>query len=154
MQQCGTPRLFVIYAPACFIALDVVLKVYARELLETGTRVAMATPIGFFGFVPSVNAVLAFSFPIPNAFIWPIGWLVVCVLIWVALRAGRALRVAYACIILGALSNLFERTFLGGVTDYLSISRVFPAFNIADLLILFGIGWMLVVTRRKQKMGL
>ena len=43
-----------------------------------------------------------------------------------------------ALILGGAISNLLDRFFYGGVLDYLNF-RSFPTFNIADIYITFGI---------------
>ena len=143
---------------------DIALKVWVRSAPANAGRFAFWPSVGPIGIVPSVNDVLAFSLPIPNAVIWPIGWLVVLFLIHALVCSGRRFqipdsppkadppqedrfqirhyRLAIGAIILGAISNLIDRTFLGGVTDYLSFTNMFPAFNIADVLILDGIaGW-------------
>ena len=130
--------------------LDVAMKIWVRQLPASAGRFAFWSPAGPIGIVPSVNAVLAFSLPIPNAWIWPIGWIVVAVLVGALGRISNLKSqisnphsAALLAIILGAISNLTDRTFLGGVTDYLSFTSLFPAFNVADLLILGGIiGWM------------
>lgn len=124
-------------------AADVALKIAARMNPDALGRFSFPTRFGTIGLAPSVNAVLAFSLPVPNAWIWPVGWAVVAVLVWHAWCAASRTRLAIAAIVLGAISNLVDRTFLGGVTDYLSFTDLFPAFNIADFLIVGGIvGWM------------
>lgn len=55
-------------------------------------------------------------------------------------------------LIAGVASNLLDRVFRGGATDYISIGR-FPTFNIADIfiiigLIVFGLNYL---TRFKEK---
>lgn len=130
---------------AVAIATDVVLKMVARQMLPVGEHFAWGTRAGWVGFMPSTNEVLAFSLPIPNAVIWPVGVAVVIALIVHAVRRRMAtgrFDVLLLAVILGAISNLTERIALGGVTDYLSVTSMFPAFNIADLLIIGGvIGW-------------
>lgn len=134
---------------------DIVMKMWVRSDPANAGRFACWSSVGPIGIVPSVNDVLAFSLPIPNVVIWPVGWIVVLFLIYTLIRSGnkfqipdskfqiRHRRLAITAIILGAISNLFDRTFLGGVTDYLSFTNLFPAFNTADLLILGGIlGWV------------
>jgi len=138
-----------------FIA-DIALKVWVRSTPANAGRFAFWPSVGPIGIVPSVNDVLAFSLPIANWYIWPIGWIVVAVLIraFVSSRKQFQLhrRSAIGAIILGAISNLMDRTFLGGVTDYLSFTNLFPAFNIADLLIIGGIV-MLVWRDRRLSMA-
>lgn len=125
--------------------LDVILKFIARRF-PTEPLVFVSTPAGPIGFIPSVNDVLAFSFPIPNIWIWPIGWIVVVLLVRTFLRSTeRRTRTAIVAVMFGAISNLIDRTLLGGVTDYLSFTDMFPAFNVADLLIIGGVlSWVYV----------
>ena len=149
------PAVFSIAAGILF-CVDVVLKMIARRFLME-PRVFVFTPAGPIGFIPSVNDVLAFSLPIPNVWIWPVGGVVVLALIGMLgrisdfkfqIRDRRAL--AITAIVLGAMSNLTDRTFLGGVTDYLSLTNAFPAFNIADLLILGGVIVWAISERRRE----
>lgn len=175
-------------------AADITLKILARTDPDALGRFSFLPSVGTIGLAPSVNSVLAFSLPVPNVWIWPIGWIIVAVLIWVffnreshqgspkkivveKLENGNGnekldngsstnfysqisktnfhypnnhflnrisqRRSALLILLCGALSNLTDRTFLGGVTDYLSFTDLFPAFNIADFFIVGGIvGWM------------
>ena len=134
---------------------DIAMKIWVRSDPANAGRFAFWPSVGPIGVVPSMNDVLAFSLPIANRLIWPIGWLVVLMLIGALRRNGEwrmengECRIAIASIILGAISNLADRTFLGGVTDYLSFTNLFPAFNIADLLIVSGIvGWAMAERNR------
>lgn len=59
-----------------------------------------------------------------------------------------------ACILIGAWGNFFDRLFLGYVIDFIDI-RLFPVFNIADMMIDAGIVCMAIdmfVTRKQEKM--
>lgn len=144
----GSRMWFVAAMIVVTFVADIVLKLFARTMLASGERFAYATPVGLVGFVPSHNDVLAFSLPIPNGWIWPVGWVIVLALL-IALGRISNLRFEISnfqatllAIILGAISNLLDRMLRGGVTDYLSMTSLFPAFNIADLLIIGGVlGW-------------
>lgn len=53
-------------------------------------------------------------------------------------------------IILGSASNLMDRLFYGFVVDYIDVP-LFTVFNLADVLIVFGIGlWALRLFGRKE----
>lgn len=52
-------------------------------------------------------------------------------------RQDRLLFIAGTAIILGGLSNLYDRIFLGFVIDYLPFFS-FSEFNLADVLVYFG----------------
>lgn len=70
--------------------------------------------------------------------------------------AGLSLLI-YACsaklgqgvllILFGGLSNLLDRIFYKGVVDYIRLGYIFPAFNLADVLIIAGclmVGWQVL----------
>lgn len=60
----------------------------------------------------------------------------VLVLVFSKLRKGLVF-IAYALILGGALSNLWDRYFYNGVIDYIDF-KVWPVFNIADTAITIG----------------
>lgn len=49
----------------------------------------------------------------------------------------------------GAIGNLVDRIFLGGVTDYINFS-FWPAFNLADSAITIGAVWLVLLYIRKK----
>ena len=55
---------------------------------------------------------------------------------------------ALTLVILGALSNFFDRLFLGAVIDYLDL-KYYSVFNLADVMIVFGV-IMIIVTGFKK----
>ncbi|MCP4652621.1 MAG: signal peptidase II [Candidatus Omnitrophica bacterium] len=59
--------------------------------------------------------------------------------IWKENEKRTIFLVSYGLIFGGALSNLYERIFLGFVVDYIDL-RVWPVFNISDSCITIGIG--------------
>jgi len=80
---------------------------------------------------------------------------------WRTGRRQRAIHVALACILAGALGNLYDRIVFGAVRDFFHMlpdvrlpfgwrwpngsSEVFPwVFNVADVLLLFGIGLLML----------
>ncbi|MBI4143149.1 hypothetical protein HY480_04720, partial [Candidatus Uhrbacteria bacterium] len=69
--------------------VDIGMKEWVRRLPDVAAHFSFPTPFGAVGIVPSVNRVLAFSLPIPNAWIWPIGWFVVAVLMVKLVRLFR-----------------------------------------------------------------
>jgi len=91
----------------------------------------------FFGWEPSLNYGVAFSIPLPNPLI--IALTIPIILIVVYLFAGEkklAPKFALLMIIFGALSNLFDRIFLGHIVDYLLILTA--VINLADAMIAAG----------------
>jgi signal peptidase II len=66
-------------------------------------------------------------------------------------RKSKLFFIACGLIIGGALSNLYDRIFLGFVVDYIDI-RIWPVFNIADSCISCGVGLMLWESFRKHRL--
>ena len=55
--------------------------------------------------------------------------------------------ICYGLIFGGALSNLYDRIFLGYVVDYIDL-RIWPVFNLSDSCITIGIGLLLFYSFR------
>ena len=60
------------------------------------------------------------------------------------------LRVSFAIILGGSLSNLFDRVFYGYVIDYIDL-RVFPVFNLSDVAINLGVFLIILDLFMKRK---
>jgi signal peptidase II len=87
-------------------------------------------------------------------------FLVLVVMSFVALRAYHRLRAGCAipgelCILVGAVSNnVFDRFYYGGVIDYIVVwcrYATWPAFNIADVLIVGGALYLIWTSSRETK---
>ncbi|MBF0779700.1 MULTISPECIES: signal peptidase II [unclassified Granulicatella] len=56
-------------------------------------------------------------------------------------------RIAYVCIIAGALGNFIDRVYLGYVVDMFQLDFIrFPIFNVADMFLTCGVALMLLET--------
>ena len=61
--------------------------------------------------------------------------------------------VAYGMVIGGALGNIVDRIRFGGVTDFLDFyfgTAHWPAFNLADVFVVCGVGLLLIVSGREK----
>ena len=75
-------------------------------------------------------------------------YLAVCL----ARSTGSAEASAYGAVIGGALGNIADRLRFGGVTDFLDFyvgQTHWPAFNLADVFVVCGVGLLLIVSGRK-----
>ena len=89
-----------------------------------------------FGFFPTATAGVTALTAI--ALVW---------MLWFFARAGGrhpVLPTAFGLLIGGSISNLFDRVWLGHVTDFLDLGW-WPAFNLADSFIVLGVS-VLVMT--------
>jgi signal peptidase II len=89
------------------------------------------------------NHGLVFSIPTsPLIAIVSTSLVILGLLIWM-IRARTRLRkkilVAALCILIGAISNLTDRILYSVVIDWITFGRWFPIFNLADVVITFGV---------------
>ncbi len=57
----------------------------------------------------------------------------------------------FVLIIAGSIGNLIDRIYRGYVIDFIDISILdFPRFNIADISIVLGIFWLIIIIIRKK----
>lgn len=115
---------------------------------------------GFYLFKPILQIIytpnynIAFSLPLPQVLI--IGLIILALIflsyIWALnlYRQNFPLFIATSLIIVGALSNLLDRLFFGYVIDYINIF-IWPIFNLADCLIVVGIGIYLLSELKSVK---
>jgi signal peptidase II len=88
-----------------------------------------------FGFFPSATTLVTALTVIA------LGWM-----LWFFARSGArhpVLPTAFGLLIGGSLSNLFDRVWLGHVTDFLDLGW-WPAFNLADSFIVLGVGTLVL----------
>lgn len=117
----------------------------ALKMLAEQPQFAPPTRAGwhYFGFEQFHNPGVAFGVPIPLAFVLPISaLLLVLLLLWVRkqMLGGSEnvfLIAATSAIIVGALSNAFDRLTYGYTIDYIRV--VNGVINIADLLVIAGL---------------
>ena len=103
------------------------------------------------GFKLYFNPAIAFSLPLAQTAAILIASLIIVILISFWLKyyfAGRYLFLwPIALVIIGAISNLFDRFKFEAVIDFIDV-WFFPAFNLADCYILIGIIWLVVLAKR------
>lgn len=135
------------------IAIDQIVK----SCIRTGFMLGESLPIisGFFKLTYVRNEGAAFSMFENNEFVTiglTIALLLACIVIFVkAFKKGeKALCYSLVMIIAGGISNLYDRLFLGYVTDMFSFGS-FAIFNVADIFIVVGcILTMLVILTSKD----
>lgn len=142
---------------AALAAVDQATKAIVAAALHLGARVEV-TP--WFNLVHVLNPGAAFSFLADASgwqryFLSAIGLTVSAVLVWMLWRGvkNRLEAVAYASLIGGALGNVIDRLRLGAVVDYLDFywrDWHWPAFNLADILVVGGAGLLIVASMLPQ----
>ncbi len=138
---------------AALAALDQATKSVVATALPLHASIEV-TP--WFNLVHVLNPGAAFSFLADASgwqryFLSATGLIVSAVLLWMLWRGvkNRLEAVAYAGLIGGALGNVIDRVRLGAVVDYLDFywrDWHWPAFNLADMLVVGGAGLLLIAS--------
>jgi signal peptidase II len=106
-----------------------------------------------FGFYPNAGAI--FSWPVP-ALVMTIttGAIIIglsAVLFLVGWRRGEWFALGLLTMITAGAANFVDRVRFGYVVDYVSIGQWFPVFNLADILIVVGL--VFIVWPRRDLTG-
>lgn len=143
----------LIFISFSLILLDQISKYWAEHFLVT-SRIHLIGDFLMLSFVK--NTGIAFSMPIEG---------VVLKVLTVALIMGIGIyfaryekyrdllltKLGYVLILSGAISNGFERVFIGSVTDFIAV-KYFAIFNFADIFITIG-AFLLFVIYFKYERG-
>lgn len=152
MTNKTTTTYLVLTAVLLFI-IDRILKGWALRSLPSEGYL-LFEGLGGFGFKFYANTGIAFSLPVGG---WILGIILVAIFIFLLVelyrsykqKASTVIYLAIALIMLGALSNVVDRLTHGYVIDFINIF-LWPAFNIADVMIVAGVlMWVFVVWRKK-----
>lgn len=135
-KLCG---IFWFLLPVCLVVIaDEVLKhISLNKLPDEGSLV---NP-GFLSFAIHKNWGVAFDIPLNFQLMLIESFVIGCLLLWLArknLKTNPLISFALFIIVLGALGNLFDRVFYGFTVDYLILFGR-SAFNLSDLIIIFGV---------------
>ena len=102
----------------------------------------------FFNIIYTKNLGVSFSLFYNNHKLgpWILGFVSLAIIIFITLILKKESKIrskiALSCVIGGALGNLFDRFYYGGVIDFLDFHFFkyhWPAFNIADMAIVLGL---------------
>ncbi|MEZ0324402.1 MAG: signal peptidase II [Fimbriimonas sp.] len=131
-------------------ALDMLVKAWARGAMPEGGSLHGLPWPGIFEFKLTYNEGVAFGlFQGSGRFLAPVAIAIAIGAGWYAVKhpkEGTITQVAMGLLASGALGNLYDRMFLGRVTDMFWIRLIdFPVFNIADTCITFATILLIVI---------
>jgi len=130
------------------VLLDLMFKTLAvARLPEDGGRLSL--PIDF---ALHKNYGIAFDLPVPLGIVIPLT-LMVLVVLGMQLRRhahNTSTTTALVLIAAGAVGNLIDRLVYGFTVDYIILFR-HSAINLADMMILMGIIWLILQPRAQRK---
>jgi signal peptidase II len=150
-------RLFPFAIAAAVFLLDRLTKWIVKGHVDAQETLSVIP--GCFNIVHAENPGVAFGFLADASGAWRNFFLIglsATVLVFITLMllkpvrpAARdlLLRIGLACILGGALGNLYDRVVNGTVTDFVEVytgTHYFPAFNVADSGISVGAGLLLL----------
>ncbi|MDO8668163.1 MAG: signal peptidase II [bacterium] len=132
-----------------FIAADRWFKVLA--IANQGRQIDLIGDILKFNY--QANYYIAFSLPLAGQVLEILLVLIISALIFSGLdywfRHKYSEAILLSLIVLGAISNLFDRLKYGYVIDYLNL-KYFTVFNLADALIVFGVIFLIIILNKKN----
>ena len=132
-----------------FIGLDRFLKVFVLSNLSDSQ--SLLVDVLKFNF--KANYYIAFSLPLMgkwlNIIIASIILFLIYYLVWMWRDGKQYTVVCLFAVILGAISNLYDRLKYGFVVDYLDL-KYFTVFNLADVVIVSGIFLLLFILNKKE----
>lgn len=120
---------------------------------------ALATGVAVF---PGFNLIFHRNYGVTFGFFQNVPWWVLAlvataVVLFLGVSLIRATQaaeaVAYGMVIGGALGNIVDRLRFGGVTDFLDFylgTAHWPAFNLADVFVVCGVGILLIFSGREK----
>ena len=117
-----------------------------------------ALALKYFGPLVAINNAGAFGIKGDSIFFGVLSVVAMAVFLYLMkdrLKNNRADRIPVTLIISGGLSNLIDRVVRHGVIDFVDF-KIWPIFNVADLLITIGLIWLVVCeiaksAKRKMK---
>ena len=106
------------------------------------------------GFIDlHINRDIAFSIPMSGMVLYPLLVIIFIVLIYLWLQSLRKKDFfvwPLGLLIIGAVSNVLDRIYYGGVIDFINV-RFFSVFNLSDIYISIAVVWLLLLQFRKKE---
>ncbi len=138
------------------IALDQITKYLIRANLEYGEILRITPKFIWITYVKNTGAAFSFSFGsvgLNKIIFISVSIIASIMLVYLITKTKSKLElISYSLILGGAVGNLIDRIFIGGVTDFIwcdfpdFIMRRWPVFNVADSSIVVAITIMIIFT--------
>ena len=142
-------KSFVVYFGILIIILDQITKYIAKSSLELNQSIPIIK--NFFHITLTTNTGAGFGLLKDNNSV--ITFITILILGFILFyydklpKKGKE-RISIVLIVSGALSNLFDRIFLGHIIDFIDL-RIWPIFNIADSCITIGVIYLVFYYMKK-----
>ncbi len=139
------------------LAADQGSKMWARDTLKGKPSITLIQDYLYLDYHENPGAAFGMLRNVPGARYILIGvGLLALVLVWTMIRKVEKRRtmgdVAFALVAGGAIGNLIDRVYIGRVVDFIIMhwqrSFSWPAYNVADALLVVGVALMILVLGR------
>lgn len=143
-------NIIMIVCVLALIGIDQLTKVWAVHALGSGMDIKLWEGVFHFHYISNYGAAWGILSG-RKFFLIGLTSLIIIGMIWYMRKLphtiwGQWSRVAFVLIISGAIGNLIDRLFLGYVRDFLYFILInFPIFNVADILVVVGVGLLMIV---------
>lgn len=148
-------KIFLI--AACCISLDQLIKIFITNIFSFGESLEIVT--NFFAITLLKNTGAAFSILSSNTPFLIFISIIALILIYFSFIKNKNLNkpdiILYGMLIGGIIGNLLDRIIHGYVIDYLDFNIFnFPVFNLADILIVTSIFFIIIKMIKGEKHGI
>lgn len=134
-------RLAIILSGGFLFVADRIFKVLSSSVWPQPNLVNR-----FLGWLPFSNIGIAFGIPIPNWLILLFTIPLIVLVVYLMKKNSGFVRWGLFLVLLGALSNFFDRLYYGHTLDYILVLT--SIFNIADVLIVLGASICLIYHKK------
>lgn len=134
---------------AILVIVDEKIKNFGLQYFPDEQKISQ---VNFFNLGIHKNLGLAFDIPFRKEFILLVSLIIGYFLIKMVIKNFSIQpKISFACllIVFGALGNIYDRIIYGFTVDYIIILGK-SAFNISDLIIIFGVILLLITSRRNK----
>lgn len=142
--------ILILICVLTLIGLDQFTKIWAVQTLGGGIDIPLWEGVFHFHYISNYGAAWGI-FSGKKFFLIGLTSLIIIGMIWYMRKLpgtmwGKWSKVAFVLIISGAIGNLIDRLFIGYVRDFLYFILInFPVFNVADILVVVGVGLLMIV---------
>lgn len=151
MKKNNKKNIAILIAMFFLLTLDRFLKILSYQNKHNPIIIIK----NWFNFNFAANKFIAFSLPLFND--WALKFLIITIIIILTVwlisnwqQKNYLLSFLLLFILIGAISNLWDRLTYGFVIDYFDVP-FFTVFNLADAMIVLGVFGILILTIHKNK---
>ncbi len=156
--------LILLALSGAIVALDQALKMYIHTDFRLGESAIVIQDFFNITYVRNPGAAFGFLRDAPESFrslfflsVPPTVMLIILAMLYSTPDTDKLQTFALSCVFGGAIGNYIDRVRFGYVVDFLDFHLksvyTYPAFNVADIAIVTGVGFILLQIFKEWKQG-